>query len=113
MFGVSYNTLKKRTDIQHKLRQNIRKRLYGSIILGIRTPALIGCSIDKLKTHLESKFTHDMDWTNYGKVWEIDHILPLASFDLLNIQELTIASNFNNLQPLLVADNRRKSSRTA
>jgi FtsZ-binding cell division protein ZapB len=111
LYGVSYNTLRKRTDIQHKLRQNIRKRLWLSVIKGISTPALLGCSIEELKIHLESKFQLGMSWDNYGKNgWEIDHIKPLNQFDLSKIDSLKEASNYLNLQPLWIVENRKKGA---
>ena len=44
----------------------------------------VGCSLEKLKSHLESKFVDGMSWNNYGKYkkgidksgWHIDHIIP-------------------------------------
>lgn len=120
LYGVSYNTLKKRTDIQYKLRQNIRKRLFGVLTLKktLRTVDLLGCSLEELKKHLESKFYPNpetgevMGWDNYGVGgWEIDHIKPLSLFDLSKLDELKDASNFSNLQPLWAKDNRRKSDK--
>ena len=110
LYGVSYNTLHKRQSVQHRLRQNIRKRLYGSLIGGLRTPDLLGCSLDELKAHLESRFSDGMSWDNYG-AWEIDHIRPLSAFDLTDLAQLRGACHFLNLQPLWKADNRRKAAK--
>lgn len=41
----------------------------------------LGCSIEFLKSYLESKFTGNMSWENQGE-WYIDHIKPLSSFNL-------------------------------
>jgi hypothetical protein len=61
---------------------------------------LLGCSLDKLKTFLESKFTPEMNWDNHGKVWEIDHIKPCASFNLTDIKQQQECFHYSNLQPL-------------
>lgn len=112
LYGISYNTLRKRTDIQHKLRQNIRKRLYGVLILGTRTPDLLGCTVEEFKRHLENQFVDGMSWDNYGKKgWEIDHIKPLAAFDLTDVEQVKDASHFSNLQPLWISDNREKADK--
>jgi hypothetical protein len=69
----------------------------------------LGCSIDELKTYLESKFELDMSWDNYGrKGWHIDHIVPLCKFDLSNKVELERACHYTNLQPLWANDNLAK-----
>lgn len=71
----------------------------------------LGCSIDYLIKHLESKFQPGMSWDNYGlKGWHIDHIVPLSSFDLTNLDELKVACHYTNLQPLWASDNIRKGA---
>ena len=69
----------------------------------------IGCTGQELKRHLESKFRDGMTWENHGTVWEIDHIIPLASIDLTNTEEIARLSHYTNLQPLLKHENRKKS----
>jgi len=69
----------------------------------------LGCSIDELKQHLESKFLPGMTWNNYGRFgWHIDHIRPLSQFDLTNPEQLKIACHYTNLQPLWWRDNLSK-----
>jgi hypothetical protein len=75
------------------------------------TEQLLGCSFEKLKIYLESKFLPGMTWQNhtiYG--WHVDHIKPLASFNLSKPEEQYKAFNYNNLQPLWGIDNLVKSS---
>ena len=86
-----------------------------SALRGIYKPAhtleLIGCSIDFLRSHLESLFKEGMSWSNYGE-WEIDHIIPLASFDFQNHPETQfIAFNYKNTQPLWKSENRSKGAK--
>jgi len=53
-----------------------------------------------------------MTWSNYGfNGWHIDHIRPLAAFDLANRSEFLKACHFTNLQPLWAADNFKKGSK--
>ena len=49
---------------------------------------------------LEDQFTSDMSWTNHGKVWEIDHIIPLNLFNLTDPDEQYIGFNHLNTRPL-------------
>ena len=70
---------------------------------------LVGCSIEKLKQHLESQFKEGMTFSNYGK-WHIDHIRPCTSFDLSKLDEQYKCFHYTNLQPLWAEENLRKSS---
>lgn len=70
----------------------------------------LGCSIEELKTYLESKWQPGMNWDNWSKDgWHIDHIRPLASFDLSDPEQLRQACHYTNLQPLWAEDNFKKS----
>jgi len=61
---------------------------------------------------LESKFQPDMNWDNWASDgWHIDHIKPLASFDLTDREQLLIACHYTNLQPLWAKDNIAKSDK--
>lgn len=75
------------------------------------TERLIGCSLDELRSHLQKQFTGAMQWNNQGSVWQIDHIVPCAAFDLSQPEQQVACFHWSNLQPLLSLDNQRKSSR--
>jgi 5-methylcytosine-specific restriction endonuclease McrA len=96
------------TDFRLKccLRSSFNRVMKGS---DSKLFAFIGCSIDELKSHLESKFQDGMYWDNYGD-WHIDHIVPLSSFNSNDDSEMLVAWNYSNLQPLWARDNLRKSN---
>jgi len=71
---------------------------------------LVGCTPDFFKSHIESQWESWMNWDNYGD-WEIDHIKPLASFDLAVKEELLAAFHYSNCQPLEKIDNRIKNAK--
>lgn len=74
-----------------------------------RTLAIVGCSWDALRQHIENQFAPGMSWQNRG-MWHIDHIVPLAS--ATTEQEFFSLCHYTNLQPLWALDNQRKQSRT-
>jgi hypothetical protein len=102
-------------DTNFKLKLNLGKRLCIAIKGNEQRGSAIdnlGCSIEFLKTYLESKFTQDMSWENWGyRGWHIDHIKPLCSFDLANKDQLKLSCHYTNLQPLWALDNQRKSGK--
>jgi 5-methylcytosine-specific restriction endonuclease McrA len=51
-----------------------------------------------------------MNWKNYGE-WHIDHIIPLAYFDLTIEEELIQAWYYTNLQPLWAEENLKKGAK--
>lgn len=69
----------------------------------------IGCSIETLKAHLESKFTEGMTWENYGD-WHIDHIVPIK-YGEPTLEQVIERLHYMNLQPLWAADNISKGNR--
>jgi hypothetical protein len=55
-----------------------------------------------------------MNWLNYGVgkgKWNIDHMLPLDSFDLTDSAQLKLACHYTNLQPLWSVENSAKGSK--
>lgn len=110
-----YCQLRIQTDIDFKLKRNLRSRLNKTIRGDYKTGSAVrdlGCSIEEFKAYLESLFQPGMSWDNYGlKGWHIDHIIPLDSFDLTDPEQLKKACHYTNLQPLWAADNLKKSNR--
>jgi hypothetical protein len=101
------------TDPAFKLRQNLASRILHALKnqqKSASTMNLVGCSLEDLKKHLESKFTEGMTWDNHGQ-WHIDHIRPCASFDLTKPEQQKECFHWSNLQPLWALDNLRKNSR--
>lgn len=98
-------------SINAKLIDNYRSRINKAVTRKSNsTKKLLGCDIDFLIKYLENKFKKGMTWDNYGE-WHIDHIIPCASFNLTNQEELTKCFNYCNLQPLWAEENRAKSDK--
>ena len=73
----------------------------------VKTMKLLGCNKKTFIKHIKDQFEDGMTFENYGKIWHIDHIIPLGEFyDLANnIQEQKIAFNYKNQRPLFKNDN--------
>ena len=61
---------------------------------------LLDCSLDEVKNHLQQQFKKEMNWGNHGTIWEIDHIIPCARFNMALVEEQKKCFHFSNLQPL-------------
>lgn len=112
-YMIDYNKKRRENDILFKLCFNLRSRL-NRVVKSKKMnkdnqlKQYLGCDLDYLKHYLESKFTIDMSWDNYGQ-WHIDHIIPLNSAK--SIEELYVLCHFTNLQPLWAFDNLSKGDK--
>lgn len=103
----------RRKDPLVRLKESIRTRIYNGLKDGKdrSTEQYIGCNIQEYKFYLESLFTPEMSWDNYGEYWEIDHIKPICKFNLLNEEEMYECFHYKNTQPLTKPENREKSGK--
>lgn len=73
---------------------------------------IVGYTTSDLVQHLEKKFLVGMEWGNYGTHWHVDHIKPVASFDINGVgDQLLSCWALSNLQPLWATDNMRKGAK--
>ena len=103
-----YRRKRYKVDKEYYLKRNLRAR----IRLGIKnksttTVKLIGCTWEYLKPWLESQMTDTMTFD----IIHIDHMMPLASFDLTKPEEQRKACHYTNLQPMLPSENLSKGSK--
>jgi len=78
------------------------------------TMELLGCSSESLWLYLESLFQSGMTRENYGRgkgKWNVDHIIPCASFDQSDPKWQRVCFHYTNLQPMWSLDNVRKGAR--
>jgi hypothetical protein len=92
-----------RTKHNDFVRYNIKGKLNYS------TTKSLGCKAEEFKLYIESLFTNEMTWDNYGVYWEMDHIFPLSKIDLKNNMEIELATHFLNIRPLEKNENLKKS----
>ncbi len=107
-----YEKKRKLIDPEFKLLKTLRSRLVSALKRQSssktnKTVELLGCSVSFLRQYLQDKFKEGMTWENHGS-WHIDHIIPCASFNLLDTDEQKKCFHYTNLQPLWGYDNLSK-----
>lgn len=95
--------------VDSSMSSSIRLSLKGNK-KGQKWESLVGYTASDLVKHLQQQFSGDMDWNNYGKVWEIDHIIPKSVFNYETPLDLDFKRCWSlmNLRPLYVSENRKK-----
>ena len=102
-------------DPEFALAYKLRARVYQAIKASGasksgRTEELVGCSIEFLRQHIERQFKGKMSWDNPSS-FHIDHIVPVSSFDLTNVQQQRVAFNWQNMRPLSPKKNLSKGAK--
>ncbi len=97
------------TDLQYLLVSRSRGRIRAAFIgAGTKkyasTYALLGCYGKELQEHIQGQFDAGMSMEN-KREWHIDHIIPMAIYDMSIRSEAQKACNYRNLRPLWAADN--------
>ncbi len=110
-----YEKNRKLTDPEFKLLKTLRSRLGNALRRKnvkkcTNTLELTGCTVKFLIRYIEQQFTEGMTWENHGE-WHIDHILPCASFNLLDEEQQRECFHYTNLQPLWKIDNLKKGAK--
>lgn len=75
-----------------------------------RTIEYLCCDINTFRKHLEDKFVEGMNWENYGKIWHIDHIIPI-NYKNPTLDEVIKRLHYLNTQPLWATENISKGNR--
>ena len=99
--------------LPHALRHRVREALKRhGVSKSTTTAELVGCSADFMRQHIEQQWSEGMTWNSHGQgegTWQIDHIRPLASFDLTDPEQQKVAFHYTNQQPLWWRENLEKS----
>lgn len=116
-YNRKYTATARKTNIQFKIKMNLRIRLSKLIKKANATKYnntlnFLGCSLEFLLVWFESRFLQNMTFQNYGKVWHIDHVIPCAMFDLTNEEDQKRCFHWSNLQPMNGLQNILKKDKT-
>jgi hypothetical protein len=57
-----------------------------------------GIDIENFRKWIEVQFDDEINWNNFSKKWQLDHIVPVSYFDFNNEEELKLCWNFVNIR---------------
>ena len=109
-YKKQYMRKRRESYINLKLICNMRTRTNKAFISQIvkktnKTSDLLGCSSELFRRWIIHQFYGDMTIENYGSTWQIDHCLSIASFNLLDENDIKKCFNWVNLRPLYSTEN--------
>jgi hypothetical protein len=111
----AYRKKKWNTDPLYRLKLNLRnasRRAWKGQTKNATTEKLLGCTYNDFKDYITAQFVGNMSWDNYGDVWHVDHIIPLATVEDVSQTELISSlCHYSNLQPLFACHNCSKSDK--
>ena len=103
IYKREYQRNRRNTDPTYKLKYTVGRMIRNSLRIknfskSKKTIDILGCDIEFFKNYIESLFTEDMCWSNYGEVWDLDHKIPLAT--AVTEEDVLELNHYTNLQPL-------------
>lgn len=78
-----------------------------------RTEKVLGYSVAEFRAHMERNMLPDMNWSNHGTLWHIDHVIPVADFVRVGVTDPAKVNALENLMPVYAKDNLSKGARFA
>ena len=111
-----YNRNRKESKLNFILVCNLRSRTHQAFKSQTvrkmnKTFDLLGCSHSFFKNWIVHELYGNMTLENYGSVWQIDHCLPIASFNLLDENERKKCLNWIDLRPIYSNENNLKKAK--
>ena len=117
-----------RTNYKQRINSAVQRSIYDNLVYYRKNYKIflinkweyyLDYKVEDLMKHLESQFTSEMTWDNYGRPtnkddmsfhWEIDHIIPrnLFEFDSPKDYNFKICWSLMNLRPLEWRANRSR-----
>ena len=111
-----YENNRGKTDLNFKIACNLRSRTSSAfksqnVRKTSKTFDLLGCSHSFFKNWIIHQLYGNMTVENYGSVWQIDHCLPIVSFNLLDENDMKKCFNWVNLRPMFSTENNSKNAK--
>ena len=111
-----YVKSRKDSDLYYNIVCNLRSRTNKAFKSQIvrktnKTFDLLGCSHSFFKRWIIHQLYGNMTLENYGKVWCLDHCLPIATFNMLDENDIKKCFNWVNLTPMYPNENNSKKDK--
>ncbi len=68
---------------------------------------MIGCNRDEFREYIINNLQEGMKLDNFGE-WEMDHTIPISSFNFESLDEIKECFNYKNIKPMWKHENRVK-----
>ena len=107
----NYYNKNKENIIKSTRYQKALRRYLLCKVEGDKYRELIDCTPNQFKKWIASQFVGEMTMENYGKTWEMDHVVSQIFFDIENKKELLLCHNWKNIRPCLITNNKVKKDK--
>ena len=110
----NYDKMQRSTNPIYKLITNNRVRIRQALKSNSKaahTIELLDCSKEFFYQWIKFNLPYNMNDDEFKNNYEIDHVVPLSSFDLSIPENQFIAFNWQNCSPLLKSKNRSKGAK--
>jgi hypothetical protein len=102
-------------EVRRKVQQRLKCAVSSSYVRPKKDEVIdkLECTIDAYKEYIEKQFTEGMTWENFGKDWEIDHVIAIKykkDGQEPSINDIYSRLHFTNTQPLWRSENRSKKN---
>jgi hypothetical protein len=105
-----YKAQRRLNDKSYVLYENLRKKIWKSLSKKSNSSKeLLGCEIDYYFKWINYTMTDDMNWDNYGTYWNIDHLIPVNTFNIIDPNEALKAFNWKNTWAMKCSENFSKN----
>src|SRR5450631_3622759 len=71
-----------------------------------------GLDMRNLRKWIEIQFDSEMNWDNFSKNWQFDHIVPLTYFDFEDEADLRLCWNFTNIKAEKIVGDTKDTNRS-
>ena len=115
-YKKQYMGKRREADINFQLICNIKTRINKAfksqnVRKTNKTIDLLGCSTKLFRRWIIQQLYGDTTIENYGSTWQIDHCLSVASFNLLDENDMKKCFNWVNLKPMYSTEKNIKGSK--